>query len=85
MGSSLLAVTLVTAVLRKTKELAGLKRVGRVEGIVERVYKRFNHIEIELRKFREGVFEEIARLKRELNTRFYWLMGIQISNVDNTI
>jgi len=62
------------------------ERVARVEGIVEQMDKRLNHIETELREFRKEVFGEItnvrgeiASLRRELNTRFYWLIGIQIS------
>jgi hypothetical protein len=52
--------------------------------------KRLNHIETELRDFRKEVFVEISSLRREVfseitglrrefNTRFYWLIGIQIS------
>jgi len=62
------------------------ERVARVEGIVEQMDKRLNHIETELREFRKEVFSEIAsvrgeilELRRDLNTRFYWLIGIQIS------
>lgn len=67
-----------------------LERVARVEGIVEQMDKRLNHIETELRDFRKEdfgeisslrrkVFSEITGLRREFNTRFYWLIGIQIS------
>jgi tetrahydromethanopterin S-methyltransferase subunit B len=67
-----------------------LERVARVEGIVEQMDKRLNHIETELRDFRKEVFIEISSLRREVfseitglrrefNTRFYWLIGIQIS------
>jgi predicted nucleic acid-binding Zn-ribbon protein len=63
------------------------ERVARVEGIVEQMDKRLNHIETELREFRrevsdrfEGlrkeIFGEILSLRRELNMRFYWLIGI---------
>ena len=41
------------------------ERVAKVEGILEQIDKRLNHIESELRE-----------LRRELNTRFYWLIGI---------
>jgi chromosome segregation ATPase len=44
------------------------ERAARVEGIVEQMDKRLNHIETELRE-----------LRRELNARFYWLMGILIT------
>ena len=55
------------------------ERVARVEGIVEQMDKRLNHIEAELREFRRGVFTELSSLRRELSTRFYWLIGVQIS------
>jgi hypothetical protein len=38
--------------------------------------KRLNHIETELREFRKEVNERFESLRRELNTRFYWLIGI---------
>jgi len=41
--------------------------------------KRLNHIETELREFRKEVFIELSSLRRELSTRFYWLIGVQIS------
>jgi predicted nucleic acid-binding Zn-ribbon protein len=66
------------------------ERVARIEGIVEQMDKRLNHIETELREFRgevnerfEGlrkeIFGEISSLRRELNTGFYWLIGILIT------
>jgi uncharacterized coiled-coil protein SlyX len=55
------------------------ERVARVEGIVEQMDKRLNHIETELREFRREVFTELSSLRRELSTRFYWLIGVQIS------
>jgi hypothetical protein len=42
--------------------------VAKVEGIVEQMDKRLNHIESELRD-----------LRRDLNNRFFWLLGVQIS------
>ena len=41
------------------------KRVARMEGILEQVGKRFNHLESEVRELRRG-----------LNNRFFWLLGI---------
>jgi hypothetical protein len=40
------------------------ERVARIEGIVEQMDKRLNHIKSEL---------------RDLNNRFFWLLGVQIS------
>lgn len=42
--------------------------MARVEGILGQMDKRLNHLESELRE-----------LRKDLNTRFYWLLGIQIS------
>ena len=44
------------------------ERVARIEGMVERMDRRLNHIETEL-----------GELRRELNGRFFWLLGVQIS------
>jgi hypothetical protein len=44
------------------------ERVARIEGILEQVDKRLNHLE-------SGVRE----LRRDLNNRFFWLLGVQIS------
>jgi tetrahydromethanopterin S-methyltransferase subunit B len=44
------------------------ERVAKVEGIVEQMDKRLNHIESELRD-----------LRKDLNNRFFWLLGVQIS------
>jgi hypothetical protein len=44
------------------------ERVARIEGIVEQMDKRLNHLESEMRD-----------LRRDLNNRFLWLLGVQIS------
>lgn len=44
------------------------ERVARIEGMVEQMDRRLNHIEMELEE-----------LRRELNSRFFWLLGVQIS------
>ena len=44
------------------------ERVARIEGILEQMDRRLNHIETEL-----------GELRRELNSRFLWLLGVQIS------
>jgi hypothetical protein len=44
------------------------ERVARIEGMVEQMDRRLNHIETEL-----------DELRRELNSRFLWLLGVQIS------
>ncbi|MCL7383937.1 MAG: hypothetical protein LZ173_06730 [Thaumarchaeota archaeon] len=44
------------------------ERVAKVEGILEQMDKRLNHIE-----------SELGDLRKDLDSRFYWLLGIQIS------
>jgi len=44
------------------------ERVARIEGILEQMDKRLNHIESELRG-----------LRRDLNNRFLWILGVLIT------
>jgi C4-type Zn-finger protein len=44
------------------------ERVAKIEGILEQVDKRLNRLESEVRE-----------LRRDLNNRFFWLLGVQIS------
>jgi hypothetical protein len=44
------------------------ERVARIEGFLEQMDKRLNHLESEVRE-----------LRRDLNNRFFWLLGVQIS------
>jgi len=62
------------------------ERVARIEGIVEQMDKRLNHIESEIRNLRNemsdeirGLRGEIGDLRKDLNNRFFWLLGVQIS------
>jgi predicted nucleic acid-binding Zn-ribbon protein len=91
------------------------ERVAKIEGILEQMDKRLNHIESEVRDLRNlmeawradfdrklgdmkasfekrienlrmelygeigGLKSEIGYLKSDLNNRFYWLLGIQIT------
>jgi hypothetical protein len=43
----------------------------RIEGVLERMEKRLNHIEGDLKA-------GIRELRRNLNHRFYWILGVQI-------
>jgi len=38
-----------------------------------------NRIGTELREFRKEIFGEVSELRKELNIRFYWLIGILVS------
>jgi chromosome segregation ATPase len=51
------------------------ERVARIEGILEQMDKRLNHIESELRDLRS----EIGDLRRDLNNRFLWILGVLIT------
>jgi hypothetical protein len=55
------------------------ERVARIEGILEQVDKRLNHLESEMRELRSEMRGEIRELRRDLNNRFFWLLGVQIS------
>jgi chromosome segregation ATPase len=56
--------------------MSGLEeRVVRVEGILEQVDERLNHLESEISEIRG----EIKELRKDLNNRFSWLLGVQIS------
>jgi predicted nucleic acid-binding Zn-ribbon protein len=66
------------------------ERVARIEGILEQVDKRLNHLESEIRDLRayvEGeikglrneIMDEIGGLRRDLNNRFLWMLGVQIT------
>ncbi|MCS7367415.1 MAG: hypothetical protein NDF52_06000 [archaeon YNP-WB-062] len=51
------------------------ERVARIEGILEQMDKRLNHMESEIR----DLSIDMRDLRKDLNNRFYWLLGIQIS------
>jgi len=62
------------------------ERVARIEGILEQMDKRLNHLESEIRDLRayvESEFKslrgEIGDLRRDLNNRFLWILGVQIT------
>jgi predicted nucleic acid-binding Zn-ribbon protein len=72
------------------------ERVARIEGILEWMDKRLNHLESEIRDLRveirdlrayvEGeikglrneIMSEIGDLRRDLNNRFLWILGVLI-------
>jgi predicted RNase H-like nuclease (RuvC/YqgF family) len=62
------------------------ERVARIEGILEQMDKRLNHLESEIRDLRvyveseiKGLRGEIGDLRRDLNNRFLWILGVQIT------
>jgi predicted nucleic acid-binding Zn-ribbon protein len=68
-------------------EMSSLEeRVARIEGILEQMDKRLNHLENEIRDLRAYVESEIKSLRgeigdlrRDLNNRFLWILGVQIT------
>jgi predicted nucleic acid-binding Zn-ribbon protein len=68
-------------------EMSSLEeRVARIEGILEQMNKRLNHLENEIRDLRvyveseiKGLRGEIGDLRRDLNNRFLWMLGVQIT------
>jgi predicted nuclease with TOPRIM domain len=62
------------------------ERVARIEGILEQMDKRLNHLESEIRDLRayveiefKSLRGEIGDLRRDLNNRFLWMLGVQIT------
>jgi chromosome segregation ATPase len=55
------------------------ERIARIEGILDQMDKRLNHVESEVRDLRSELRSEIRDLRRDLNYRFYWLLGVQLS------
>jgi SMC interacting uncharacterized protein involved in chromosome segregation len=51
------------------------ERVAKIEGILERMDKRLIHLESEIKSLRG----EISDLGRDLNNRFLWMLGVQIT------
>ena len=56
-----------------------IERVTRTEGILDQMVKGLNHIKSEVRDLKSELRSEIRDLKRDLNYRFYWLLGVQLS------
>jgi hypothetical protein len=55
------------------------ERVARIEGILEQMDKRFKDVLGQLNERLNHLESEIRDLRRDLNYRFYWLLGVQIS------
>jgi predicted RNase H-like nuclease (RuvC/YqgF family) len=55
------------------------ERVAKIEGILEQMDRRLNHLESEVRDLRNELYREIRDLRKALDYRFYWLLGVQIS------
>jgi predicted RNase H-like nuclease (RuvC/YqgF family) len=55
------------------------ERVAKIEGILEQMDKRLNHLESEVGDLRNELYREIRDLRKALDYRFYWLLGVQIS------
>jgi predicted nuclease with TOPRIM domain len=62
------------------------ERLAKVEGILEEVRARLNHLEAELAGLRDwmrdeigGLRQELSGLRREMYTNFRWTLAIMIS------
>jgi peptidoglycan hydrolase CwlO-like protein len=62
------------------------ERVAKIEGILEQMDKRLNHLESEIGDLRvyveseiKSLRGEIGDLRRDLNNRFLWMLGVQIT------
>jgi predicted RNase H-like nuclease (RuvC/YqgF family) len=62
------------------------ERVAKIEGILEQMDKRLNQLESEIRDLRvyveseiKSLRGEIGDLRRDLNNRFLWILGVQIT------
>ena len=62
------------------------ERVAKIEGILEQMDKRLNRLESEIRDLRVYVESEIRSLRgeigdlgRDLDNRFLWMLGVQIT------
>ena len=53
--------------------------MARIEGILEQVDKRLDHLESKVGELRSDMRSEIRELRRDLNNGFFWLLGVQIS------
>jgi tetrahydromethanopterin S-methyltransferase subunit B len=55
------------------------ERMARIEGIVEQMNERLNHLETLLGQFRGEVESEIGSLRVELSSQFRWTLGLLIT------
>ena len=55
------------------------ERVARIEGTVEQMDRRLNHIETEIGGLRRDLDEKFLYLDKKLDRHFLWLLGVQIS------
>ncbi|MCS7366656.1 MAG: hypothetical protein NDF52_02115 [archaeon YNP-WB-062] len=64
MGNQIVTAPFICFMVRVIMKSSLEERVARIEGILEQMDKRLNHIESEI---------------RDLRGRFYWIIGIQIT------
>jgi hypothetical protein len=55
------------------------ERVARIEGTVEQMDRRLNHIETEIGGLRRDLDEKFLYLDKKLDRHFLWLLGVRIS------
>lgn len=54
------------------------ERVAKVEGILEEIRSRLNHMETEVSQFRQDMNREIGSLRQAIQTNFRWTLGIML-------
>jgi len=65
--------------IREAESPALEERMAKLEGIVEQMNRRLNHIEDEIAQLRTEMTTEIAQLRADMQTNFRWLLGIMIA------
>ncbi len=54
------------------------ERVAKVEGILEEIRSRLNHVETEISQLRQDMNREIGSLRQAIQTNFRWTLGIML-------
>lgn len=62
------------------KETLGLsERMAKVEGILEQMSQRFNHLESRMASFESRVDSEFKAIRAEMNSHFRWMLALLIT------
>jgi C4-type Zn-finger protein len=64
---------------KKNKEGTVEGRVARIEGTLEQINNRLNHVESEIAELRRETNERFIRIENDMKTNFRWTIGIMIT------